>query len=97
MLTTAGLAKVRLELSTFPEHAKKGPTLVLRILEFLVPPQRRAPIGSGPYVEPQNGLLVMRQTHTGRLRPWTYDLNARRSGSDWKEFLHHVGESPNFV
>jgi len=83
----AGLARVRFELSTLPEHDGQGPTLILRILEFLTPLQTLAPVGYGPVILPDPGKLLMRRTPRGKLKTWSYPLNRRREGTLWKEFI----------
>jgi len=83
-----GTVKVRFELSTLWEHRKKGPMLVLRILECLSPVQRVSPVFSGPHIEPDPiNSLVMRRTSGGTIKPWTYSLDRRIDGSKWKEFI----------
>lgn len=79
-----GLAKVRFELLELKE---KGPTLVLRILEFISPLRRVLPLDSGSYIEPASNTLAMRRTASGILKPWTYPIDARSDGVKWTEFL----------
>jgi hypothetical protein len=69
------------------EHKKKGPTLVLRMLEFLSPVQRDSSLDSGPYIESVTNSLAMRRTARGVIKPWAYHMDQRSEGAKWKEFL----------
>lgn len=85
--TFLGLVKARFELSKMREHKEKGPTLVLRILEFLSPAQRILPLDTGPYIELVPNTFAMRRTVGGHLKSWAYPVFDRTDGAKWQEFL----------
>lgn len=85
--SSSGLARVRFELSTIPEHKGQGPILVLRILEFLTPLQTMAQEEYEPFVLANPGELLMRRTRHGIHKTWSYPLDKRQGGILWKEFL----------
>jgi len=82
-----GVAQVRFELSTLPEH-KDLPTLVLRLLKVLSPLQPAVENPESLFPMPKEGELFQRFTRSGRPRPWSYPLGSSKINSEaWRRFL----------
>ncbi|KAF8960822.1 hypothetical protein BDZ97DRAFT_1832024 [Flammula alnicola] len=82
-----GRAMVRFELSTLPEHAELGPTLVLRFLELLTQIQCTIPDYDNAVVAPQVGsLYTVRRRRKGYVT-WFYPLNQRCYGPVIRSFI----------
>ncbi|CAA7268993.1 unnamed protein product [Cyclocybe aegerita] len=65
-----GRIKARFELSTLPEHAAQGPTLVLRVLELLTPIECHL---RGIKLDPRPGALLSKHDR-GKYGPWSLKL-----------------------
>ncbi|KAF9528773.1 hypothetical protein CPB83DRAFT_853727 [Crepidotus variabilis] len=87
----AGFIKARFELSNRPKDVRRGPTLVLRVLELLTPIERKDEDHNGTFVLPQAGNLVARKNYLGTVIPWSYPLLHRRKGAQWIGFLQYSG------
>ncbi|CAA7270349.1 unnamed protein product [Cyclocybe aegerita] len=82
----AGLANVRFELSTLPEHAGSQ-VLVLRILELCEPVRRLILNAEDKMPVPQAGALLHRTYRGGQPKLWTYNLEKRAGGDAFQRFI----------
>ncbi|KAF9528772.1 hypothetical protein CPB83DRAFT_853726 [Crepidotus variabilis] len=85
-----GRSWVRFEVSDLPEHAKRGPCLVLRFLQCTTPLTPSTQNYTGMMIPPQEGELYQRRVSlTSSKAPavWCYPLQKRKYGDIWKTFI----------
>ncbi|KAF9481915.1 hypothetical protein BDN70DRAFT_919478 [Pholiota conissans] len=89
--TYSGVLKLRLEMSTFAEHKKLGPTLVLKVLDIVKPIELLVPHPFGR-IKAEPGDYFYR-TARGKLGMWNFQLSRFNRNENFGELL----EQPNLI